>query len=356
MGSAHRRSFLMACGLSLVAVGARGLAREPPASGAFAGDVARLSEPSGAFDADNLISNERSYLEVAPALAGRPIEGGAYIGVGPDQNFSYIARVRPRAAYIIDIRRDNLLLHLLFKALFAEARTRAEYLCLLTGRPVPYGTERWRAAGVDQLVAHVDQSTPWPDGPDAVDALRRRLDHTIAGFGVPLSRADLDTIARMHHTFIAEGLDLVFSSRGPAERRYFPASGYPTLRELLTTRAVDGRQWSYLASEDDFQFVKALQARDAVIPVVGDVSGTHALVAIGAAIAARGERVSAFYISNVEAYLESDSAVSRFIDNLSRLPRDEASVMIRSVFNGGSSTSLVEAIDQTLAKASRRGR
>ena len=351
MGSAWRRAFLVACGLSVVTAGARGL--EPPAAGTFADDIARLSEPSGTFDADNLISNERSYLEIAPALAARPVEGGAYVGVGPDQNFSYIARIRPSVAYIIDIRRDNLLLHLLFKALFAEARTRAEYLCLLTGRPVPYGIERWRSAGVDELVAHVDQSTPWPD---AVEALRSRIDQTIALFGVPLSRADLDTIARFHHAFIVEGLDLVFSGHGRAERRYFPASRYPTLRELLTAQVADGRQWSYLASEDDFQFVKALHARDAIIPVVGDVSGPHALRAIGAAVAARGERVSAFYISNVETYLESDSAVSRFLDNLSRLPRDEGSVMIRSVFNAGSSTSLVQPIDQTLAKASRGGR
>src|SRR5258705_9575324 len=126
MGTALRRAVLVACGLSLAVAGARGL--EPQAPGTFAGDIARLSEPSGVFDADNLISNERSYLEVAPALAARQVEGGAYIGVGPDQNFSYIARVRPAVAYIIDIRRDNLLLHLLFKALFLEARTRAEYL------------------------------------------------------------------------------------------------------------------------------------------------------------------------------------------------------------------------------------
>ena len=148
----------------------------------------------------------------------------------------------------------------------------------------------------------------------------------------------------------------MFSSHGRAERRYFPASRYPTLRELLTARDADGRQWSYLASEDDFQYVKALQARDAIIPVVGDVSGPHALKAIGAAVAARGERVSAFYVSNVETYLESNSTVSRFIDNLSKLPRDEGSVMIRSVFNGGSSISLVQPIDQTLTKASRGGR
>ena len=93
----------------------------------FAALIDRLSEPGGDFGGDNLISNEQSYLQVMPALEGRHVTGGAYVGVGPDQNFSYIAQVRPAVAFIIDIRRDNLLLHLLFKALFAISPTRVEY-------------------------------------------------------------------------------------------------------------------------------------------------------------------------------------------------------------------------------------
>src|SRR5689334_13818903 len=92
---------------------------------AFAARIERLSEPAGEFDTDNLISNEQSYLDIVPALKAPGMSGGVYIGVGPDQNFSYIAALRPSIAFIIDIRRDNLLLHLLFKALFTEARNRA---------------------------------------------------------------------------------------------------------------------------------------------------------------------------------------------------------------------------------------
>ena len=57
----------------------------------FAASIAGLSEPGGYFDTDNLISNERSYLQVVPDLRRLSVRGGAYIGVGPDQNFSYIA-------------------------------------------------------------------------------------------------------------------------------------------------------------------------------------------------------------------------------------------------------------------------
>src|SRR5262245_30349111 len=150
-----------------------------PNQSAFADNIERLSEPPGTFDTDNLISNERSYLDVIPAMLARPIRGGAYVGVGPDQNFSYIARIRPSVAYLVDIRRENLLLHLLFKALFAEARTRAEYLCLLTGRRFPVGTERWKSATIAELVAHVDESAPWPED---LDALRQRVETRLAAF------------------------------------------------------------------------------------------------------------------------------------------------------------------------------
>jgi hypothetical protein len=61
----------------------------------FASLVEQLSESGGEFGGDNVISNEQSYLHVMPALERAGLNGGAYIGVGPDQNFSYIAQVKP---------------------------------------------------------------------------------------------------------------------------------------------------------------------------------------------------------------------------------------------------------------------
>ena len=118
-------------------VGVRATLPAPQPRTTFAAEIASLSEPSGYFDTDNLISNERSYLEVLSDLDAKNVRGGVYIGVGPDQNFSYIAHVKPSIAFILDIRRDNLLLHLLFKALFEQSHTRIEYLALLFGRAVP---------------------------------------------------------------------------------------------------------------------------------------------------------------------------------------------------------------------------
>ena len=305
----------------------------PLAAGSFADEIASLSEPEGAFDTDNLISNERSYLDVVPALIAGGVNGGAYVGVGPDQNFSYIARIRPSVAYIIDIRRDNLLLHLLFKALFARAPDRVSYLALLTGRSPPLLPAN---AGAEEMVRAI------ADAPRAAEPAE--IETIIRGFGVSLSPADYATIRRFHGAFIQRGLALQFNSHGRP-----PQSHYPTLRDLIVATDRAGRSWHYLAAETDYQFIRQLQARDRIVPVVGDVSGPHALRAIGRAIAAHGERVSAFYISNVESYLYRDGAYGRFLANLNVLPRDARSVMIRSIFGGASSTSAVQPMGETLA-------
>ncbi len=139
--------------LLTLAWGLAGGGARTEAQSSFAAEVAALSEPAGYFDTDNLISNERSYLDVVPDLKKRGVRGGAYVGVGPDQNFSYIAAIRPDVAFIVDVRRDNLLLHLLFKSLFTLARTRVEYLALLLGRPLPAPPTAWTmsraGAGLD---------------------------------------------------------------------------------------------------------------------------------------------------------------------------------------------------------------
>jgi len=186
------------------------------ATSTFASRIAQLSERGGFFDTDNLISNERSYLHVVPALRDSGVSGGAYVGVGPDQNFSYIAQVKPAIAFIVDLRRDNLLLHLLFKALFAMSDTRAEYLSLLFGRPLPDPPSEWRTADLEKIVGHVE-GTQLADA--ALAALRARVDEKIKTFGLPLSDADFATINRFHRRFVTAGLPLKFQTTGRAPQR-----------------------------------------------------------------------------------------------------------------------------------------
>ena len=329
---------------ALAWAGVRQQAHPPPS--AFAQAIASLSEPAGYFDTDNLISNESSYLQVVPALRARNLHGGAYIGVGPDQNFTYIAESRPAIAFIVDIRRDNLLLHLLFKALFQQAPTRVEYLALLFGRPVPAPIEPWRTAPVERLARYVDDSRAGD-----MAAIRARLDPVIRGFGVPLSSEDLRTIAGFHQRFAEAGMSLQFQSTGRPPQR-----DYPTYRDLLLDTDAAGRQANFLASEESYQFVRGLEAQDRVIPVVGDLSGPSALAAIGKRLASRGEALSVFYASNVEFYLFRDGSFPRFVANLRQVPHAPGSVIIRSIFGRygmtsrprDNSASQLQAIDDLL--------
>ena len=317
----------------------------------FAALSEQLSEPNGEFDTDNLISNESSYLHVMPALEQGGVAGGVYIGVGPDQNFSYIARIRPSSAFIIDIRRDNLLLHLLFKAMFAAARNRVEFLGILTGRAAPDKADTWRDASIEKIVTYFDTAKPL--APAALAAAAEHLHELMKKTGMPLSDRDLATIDRFHGQFIRNGLSLQFQSTGRPAREY-----YPTYRDLLLETDRRGRQLCYLAAEDDFQFVKNLEGRDLVVPVVGNLAGPKALAAIGGEIARRGEKVSAFYDSNIENYLFRDGSFSRFVENVKKLPHTDKSVIIRSLFGGYQlpesvpgyySTSAIQTIDQFLA-------
>ena len=293
----------------------------------FAAQIAALSEPGGYFDTDNLISNERSYLHVLPALQRANVRGGAYIGVGPDQNFSYIAAIRPSIAIIVDIRRDNLLMHLLFKSLFAESRTRVEFLALLFGRPAP-DSPAWEKRSIQELVKYIDDARPL-DRP-ATEARRTRITARLKSFGVPLSPEDRQTVDRFHRRFTDAGLGLQFESTGRPPQVY-----NPTYRDLLLETDGSGRTGHYLTTEDGFQFLKTLEARDLLIPVVGDFAGPTALAAVGRFLKDRNERVSAFYASNVEFYLFRNGTFPRFVANLGLLPRSTGAVVIRSVFNGG---------------------
>jgi hypothetical protein len=319
----------------------------------FATRVEQLSEPGGYFDTDNLISNERSYLHPLDTLRERGVTGGVYIGVGPDQNFSYIAQIRPSVAFIVDVRRDNLLLHLLFKALFLLSQDRTEYLSLLFARAPPErqsgsGKDVWQKADVGSLVQHFESIRPTPN---AIESIRARVSASIAGFGIPLSPSDRETINRFHRTFIDSGLSLKFQSAGRA-----PRNVYPTYHDLLLETDRSGNYGNYLASEAAFQFVKSLQAQDRVIPVVGNLAGDRALASIARLMNERGERLSAFYVSNVELYLWQDGAFSQFMANLARLPSEPRSVVIRAVFGttidesvpGYYSTSVVQPVADLL--------
>jgi hypothetical protein len=294
----------------------------------FARLSARLSEPGGFFDSDNLVSNETSYLHALSDLraAGvRGVRGGVYIGVGPEQNFSYIAELRPELAIIVDIRRDNLLLHLLLKAMFETAGSRAEYLGLLYGRAAPRGN--WANRPLEELLAQFDST--------AFDTALHTRQHEslmrrVAGYGFELSQQDRFTLRRFHDDFGNGGLSLTFATLGRPSRRQ-----YPTVRRLYLETDREGNPASYLATEARWRAVRDLQRRHRIVPAVGNLAGPAALQAIGRYLRETNRTVSAFYVSNVEMYLFRDGSFPQFVANVRALPASRTSSLIRAYFNRG---------------------
>jgi hypothetical protein len=287
----------------------------------------RLSEPAGSFPSENVVSNETSYLHVLDAMRREGVRGGAYIGVGPDQNFSYIAAVRPEVAFMFDIRRDAMIEHQLFKAVFAMAPRRLEYLCLLLAKPIPPDAASWKDSSITALVAFIDRTSA---SVEVAKQTQLEIDAKAASFGIPLSAQDMDILRMYRAAFIRYGLDVQYSSLSGNMM-----GNMPGWRELLTEVDRAGHQLNYLAADSLYQFVRQMEVENRIIPVTGNAAGAIALRRLGDEIRARGLAVSALYMSNVEQYLFRDNIFSAFAENVKTLPRNAKTVMIRSLFGTG---------------------
>ncbi len=284
-----------------------------------------FSEPDGRWDSDNFLSDERGYQRVIPELEATLPEGGVYVGVGPEQNFTYIAALRPTVAFVVDIRRGNLLLHLYYKALFEMSADRAEFLSRLFARPLAGAQADMDVARLFEICRAATASEPLFK--QTLDQVRDRLTQTHA---FPLTADDLRGIEKVARAFFTAGPDLDYNF--PLERYGSGRVGgepFPTYAELMTATDPAGRARSYLASEKNFQAVAALQRNNALIPLVGDFAGPRTLRAVARFVADHGATVTAFYTSNVELYLFRSEAWKRFYENVATFPVDATSTFIR---------------------------
>ncbi|MBA3271400.1 MAG: hypothetical protein H0T71_12905, partial [Acidobacteria bacterium] len=271
--------------------------------------IETLSEPPGTFPlSDNLVSNEPHVSENARRL--HPA-GGVYIGVGPEQNFSYIARLEPVMAFIIDIRQENRNLHLMYKALFESANDRADFLSLLFARARPRGlSPDTSVRDLFAIYASVASSSAQQNA--TARLVRERL---LTTHRFPLSSDDLASIDRALSAFAVDGPGIHYGRSLP------PTAAGPSYRTLMTATDARGQSRSYLATEDAFAFVKSLQMRNLIVPIVGDFAGPTTVRRVGDYVRDHGGAVSAFYGSNVQVYL-SNEQMAAFCANLSTLPSE----------------------------------
>lgn len=273
------------------------------------------SEPNGYFRSENLTSNELLFQHVITDLVARTRPGDVYLGVGPEQNYTYIAAVKPSMAVIFDIRRGNLELQLMYKALFELAADRVDFVSMLFARPRPSGL------GPKSTVVEIFSAFGRSPRSEALygQTLRAIKNHLTKTHALPLSAEDLDGIEYVYHSFYWSG---------------FAVRASPTYAELMTATDEAGAYKSYLSSEERFAVMKTLESKNLVVPVVGDFGGPRAIRAVGAYLKARGAKVSTFYLSNVEQYLEQDRKWNTFCRNVASLPLDRSSTFIRSTNRG----------------------
>jgi hypothetical protein len=291
-----------------------------------------MSESGGSFPSENFVSNESGFQLPIPTLIRTTKPSGVYLGVGPEQNFTYIANLQPSMAFIIDIRRQNALLHLMYKALFEMSPTRADFVGNLFARPMP--RDIGATSSATQLFAAALLTPPnerrYATIGDSIFTLLT-VRHQF-----PLSADDRETIRRVYQVFHDGGPSVNYSWRSVASGRATGAAAYATYAVIqATSTAPDGVNMAFLASEEAYRRVRTLHIKNLIVPVVGDFGGPRALRAVGTYLKQHGARVQAFYVSNVEEYLFSGGSAPRFYESVEALPLDASSTFIRSVQGAG---------------------
>ena len=289
--------------------------------------VTTTSEPGGYFRSDNFVSNETSYQWVIPDLLRTTRTGGVYLGVGPDQNFTYLVALRPKMAFIFDIRRQNMLTHLMYKALLEQSADRADFLSRLFSRPRP--------PHLDTLSAPESLFVAYQLVPPDSAAYRRNIasivDQLSKKHHFTLSPDDTASIGYVYRSFVAYGPDITYNSNQGR-------SGYgrmPSFAQLQIETDSAGLHRSYMANEANFRVLKQLESDNLIVPLVGDFAGPTAIRAVGTYLKDHRAGVTAFYLSNVEQYLfQQGDDWRHFFDNVGELPLDSTSTFIRSVFDG----------------------
>ena len=295
-----------------------------------------LSETDGTFRSDNLLSNELNFQYVIPPLIEKAKLGRVYMGVGPEQNFTYIAALKPAMAFIVDIRHGNLDVHLMYKALFELSKDRAEFVSRLFSRKRPEGLGvRSSAREIFEAYDEVERSSEL-----FASNLKAVFDQLEGKHGFALSAGDREGIEWALSNYFRYGPGINYnSSASEAAPEIVGATGFGrrnggfnnvTYADLMMADDGNGQFRSFLGSEENFLFLKDLETKNLLVPVVGDFGGGKAIRGVGRYLKSIDATVSAFYLSNVEQYLSQDGKTSAFLSNVAALPIDDSSTFIRS--------------------------
>ena len=283
--------------------------------------ITEFSEPNGDYPYENFVSNEETIQKVIPILRRSTKPGGVYIGVGPEQNFTYAIALQAKMAFVIDIRRQNMIELLMYKTLFEMSPSRADFVSHLFSRKRPSGIDDKSTVRV-LFATYDDVKSDAALYSETVQAIKSSL----SKHGFKLSSDDLLKVDYILQVFMraGPGLDYRYASASPPG---LPQT-VPNYEQFMTAADPEGNRWSFLASEENYQFVRQMNQKNLFIPVIGDFAGPSAIRNIGKYLKDRNAIVSAFYVSNVEYYLDAPKTQT-FWKNAASLPVDSSSMFIR---------------------------
>lgn len=287
-----------------------------------------VSEANGEFQSDNFLSNERGYQIAIPELIKVAKPGRVYLGVGPEQNYPYILALKPQIAIIFDVRRGNLHEQLLYKSLFEMTTSRAEFLSKLFSRKQPDGLTA--SSSVPELMMAFDKVVPSEELYQA--NLKAVSEWLTKKHSFALHADDLPGIDYVYKTaFFNGGPQLTYNMAGRNARGGGGRGGGGNMSTYAEIQSLDdgtGLNRGFLANEANWNAMKDFETRNLLVPVVGDFGGTKAIRAVGKYLKDHSAVVSAFYLSNVEQYLNRNNVENVFLCNVAQLPLDDSSTFI----------------------------
>lgn len=215
-------------------------------------------------------SNETRHDLFFDWIAGK---GGAYVGVGSDQNFTMMAVQRAEYAFLMDIDYRVVDLQRMHEIL---------------------------------ILAH--------DTPAALADAWHEKNAATSRATIEAALGDLDEKAR--------GRIL----RGFATAR---ETVYRHLQRVIA-RQRDGKATTWLSDPDNYAHVRAMYQTGRVRYMTGNLAGNRSLLTVAAACKALGENVQVLYMSNAEEYFKY---IPDFIASIQALPTDPTSVVLRTIYS-----------------------
>jgi len=223
-------------------------------------------------------------------------------------------------AFIFDIRRQNLVELLMYKALFEMSPDRGEFVSRLFSRKLPLVVGP--TPSVRELMNAVNSAKP--DRQYYQQTLQEITDRLTRQHQFALSADDLNKIGYIFKVFYdgGPGMDYRYASASPN-------ASVPSFYNLMVASDRTGKNWAFLANDERYRFVRTMQQKNLIIPIVGDFAGPKAIKSVGNYLKQNNADVTVFYISNVEDYLSAKWP--KYLSNLQSLPVEPGGLFIRFV-------------------------